>query len=210
MAKEKEPKCLCWCGCGKMLSEGAEHCHRDGKVPPCIAAVQKSQTRVKAGISKLQSFNRTASLTSTAAQEDIGMDENSNRVPSPISDSNAAILQDLEPEVPVMVPEETMMTQTAINPSVKNARAAVWTEWQAQRENATVLNDEEDENTQDDGHKNSDDDELDGLVMPEDDEDNEYDSQSVDDWIEAEWEKEWAELGVLYLLCWFFFPSNLY
>ena len=184
-----------------MLSAWAECRHHDGKVTPHIAAVQKSQTRVKAGISKSQSFNRTASLTSTAAQEDIGMDENSNWVPSPMDIASywdTAILQDVEPEVPVMVPEETMMTQTAttgiaaINSSVKNARAAVWTEWQAQQENATVLDDEEDENTQDDSHENSDDDELDGLVMPEDDEDNEYDSQSVDDWIEAEWEKKWA------------------
>ena len=125
------------------------------------------------------------------------------------SDSDAAILQDVEPEVPVMVPEETVMTRTAttgiaaVNSSVKNARAAVWTEWQARQENATVSDNEEDENTQDDGHEifYSDDDELDGLVMPEYDEDNEYDSQSVDDQIEAEWEKEWAELGMLYLLC---------
>ena len=78
MAKEKEPKHLCQCGCGKMLSAQAECCHSDGKVLPRIVAVQKSQTRVKVGISKSRSFNRTASLASTAAQEDIGMNENSN------------------------------------------------------------------------------------------------------------------------------------
>jgi hypothetical protein len=44
------------------------------------------------------------------------------------------------------------------------------------------------------------DEELPGLITPEDDEDedldNEHDYQSVDDQVEVEWEKEWAEMGV--------------
>jgi hypothetical protein len=90
----------------------------------------------------------------------------------------------------------------AIGPAsvaVNNARAAVWTEWRAHRERASVTDDEEDETTRDrdSGHEDSDED-LPGLVMPEDDEDS--DNESVDDRIEAEWEKEWTELGVFYFI----------
>jgi hypothetical protein len=109
----------------------------------------------------------------------------------------------------------TTATNPAVNTSVKNARAAVWTDWRARRDKATISDDEDidldDGSAHNSNHENSDDEEVDGLIMPEDDEDsdNEYDSQSVDDQIEAEWEREWAEMGALYFLSWSFPPNNL-
>jgi hypothetical protein len=46
--------------------------------------------------------------------------------------------------------------------------------------------------------------------MPEDDDNSEPDFQSVEDRIEAEWEKEWTEMGVFHFLhiCGCFFGSN--
>jgi hypothetical protein len=219
MAKDhKEPKRLCRCGCDKWLSARAERRHRDGQVPPRIAAVQKSQSKVAAELGHLPQSINLKTVTSTAAsartlshvntsghrQDDIGMDENIDRVPSPMDFSldDAAILQDAE--LGVAVPDEIVMTAStesatpALNSSVDNARATVWSEWRPQREK--VSEDEEDENSADSGHENSDD-ELVGLVMPEDDDDSEPDSQSVEDRIEAEWEKEWTEMGVFHFLC---------
>ena len=107
------------------------------------------------------------------------------------------------PEVPE--PEDSMTiaydnelaTTTAVNTSVEKARAAVWSEWRAQRENGNGLDDEEDNNPEDSSHEKSDEEEV-GLVDPEDDADSVDECNSVDDQIEAEWEKEWAEMGALY------------
>ena len=77
------------------------------------------------------------------------------------------------------------------------------TEWRAHRERTTVSDDEDDDTTRDrhlEEHELESDDDLPGLITPEDDGDNSEDeeNESVDDWIEAEWETEWAELGELY------------
>ena len=188
-----------------MLSARAERRHRDGKVPPRIAAVQKKESR-----------HEGASGLGRNSRDDISMAKNPDRVPSPMETTldgdycdYAAISQELpaafehdNETFPVATVEPAT---SSFDTSVDNARAAVWTEWRPQRENRTVSDDEQEDNTQDSGHDSADsDDELVGLVMPEDDEDShdsEHDSQSVNDRIEAEWEKEWAEMGVLYFLC---------
>jgi hypothetical protein len=171
-----------------MLSARAERRHRDGQVPPRIAAVRSSKKTVRATMT-----------VSGHEQEDISMDGsgNSNRGASP-SDYAA-----IEPATAAVdnrgpSPMDHPLDYPTIGPAtaaVNNARAAVLTEWRAHRERASVSDDEEDETTRDSGHEDSDED-LPGLIMPEDDEDS--DNESVDDRIEAEWEKEWAELGVFY------------
>ena len=107
-----------------------------------------------------------------------------------VSSDDLAIL----PEIPIL--EYTVIDGPLVNTSVDDAKDVVWTEWRSKRENAAVSDDEDYESKRDSTHEDSDDD-LEGLVEPEDDEDSEADSQSVDDRIEAEWEKEWAEMGVL-------------
>ena len=205
MAKDKEPKRLCRCGCGKLLSARAERRHRDGKVPPRIAAVQKKQSKVLAGPPHLiHSIKSTA--TSTAGAQVAGGSNHVNAFnPREEDDSNIDMEQDFSgvlspmdiildddpvPPTPVLGPPTAVLQD---NISVSKAKAAVWTDWRAQRENVAISDDE-------DGG-------LPGLAMPENDEgsdpdedgevdeDSEPDSQSVDDDIEAEWEKEWAEMG---------------
>jgi hypothetical protein len=216
MGKDQEPKRLCRCGCGKMLSARAERRHRDGQVPPRIAAVQKNQTKVSAVPTHLiHSIKSPAQATSTAPHiassshqvktsgqrqdDDIDMDHHSAAsgfsTPNDNSFDDDGDLPNLEPDTPVA--EDTVMTAsiepaTAViqdNRSVSNARAAVWTEWRARREKVTLSDDEENENTPHGSPENSEDDLL------SDDEDSELDCHSVDDEIEAEWEKERAEMG---------------
>lgn len=69
MAKQKEPKCLCCCRCGKMLSARTECHHHDGQVPPHIAAIQQSQGHHTQPIEKLDHLSSS-------------MDEGSDRAPS--------------------------------------------------------------------------------------------------------------------------------
>ena len=204
MPKKKEAKRLCRCGCGKMLSARAERRHREGKVPPRIAAVhwQKPQKKVSSGIPHLSQLIKTVATTSEASAT--RADEDFNWVPSPMS-----VFSDNEPILPEFPePEDNIMMTTAnnnepvttatVNTSVEKARAAVWSEWRAQRENEDVSDDEEDNNInpEDSSHKNSDDEQV-GLVDAEDDGDSEDECNSVDDQIEAEWEKQWAEMGAL-------------
>lgn len=171
-----------------MLSARAERRHRDGQVPPRIAAVQINPSVAK-------SIKKTLKSTGHG-QDDFSMDEISDRVASPMeiaSDRDDATFSRDDYVEPATA---------ASNTSVDYARAAVLTEWRPQREKGTFSisdDDEEEDNTQDSIPEDSDD-ELVGLVMPEDDEDSENDSQSVDDRIEAEWQKEWVEMGLLYFL----------
>jgi hypothetical protein len=196
MPKEKEPKRQCRCGCGKMLSARAERRHRDGQVPPRIAAVQPTAARAGSPSRHLN----TSEHRHRQDRHDISLDEEPGGLglPTPmdfLSDDDA-ILQDLEPDI--VVPEETVATGSiqpaapAVNPSVINAQAAALSNWRKQRK-APVSDDEDDENSQHSGVQLEDSD--DKRQMPEDDEDSEDDSNSVDDRIEAEWEKEWAEMG---------------
>ena len=69
MPKKKEVKRLCRCGCDKMLSARAERRHREGKVPPRIAAVhwQKPQKKVSSGIPHLSQPIKTVATTSEAS-----------------------------------------------------------------------------------------------------------------------------------------------
>jgi hypothetical protein len=214
MAKDKEPKRLCRCGCGKMLSARAERRHRDGQVPPRIAAAQMSQRQAAAGLGRLtESIKKTSRDVKVPAsgheQEDMSMDDeifNRLRVPSPMDfaseDVATGILQEDVHEAPARRESPTIATiepaTAALSNSVANARAAVWTDWRAQREGVTVSSDEE----LADSSGELSEEELPGLITPEDDEDedldNEHDYQSVDDQVEVEWEKEWAEMGVLY------------
>ena len=201
MAKEKEPKRLCRCGCGKMLSARAERRHRDGQVPPRIAAVQRNQSRV----SRFETHESTVTFTVASSSHQVrtsghGQDDNIDiDVDMLDSEHQPASPFDNCFDAEAMVSEETIIAAcdepatVQVNISVGKAKAAVWTEWRARRENATVSDDEDDD--------------LPGLVTPEDDEDDdpdedseldgdsEPDYQSVDDHIEAEWEKEWAEMG---------------
>lgn len=209
MAKDKEPKRLCRCGCGNMISARAERRHRDGQVSGRIAAAQKSQTKSSIALghltqsikSKSTSTSTSANIASSSRHVNDGIEQNFIRLPSPmdVSSDDTPILPDVEPDVQpdVLVTEETA---TAVpNGSVDNARAFVWTKWRAQRRKATVSDEEDNEDLT--FHEDSDsEDELVGPVLPEDDEDSVDDSQSVDDRIEAEWEKEWAEMGLFYIL----------
>ena len=152
MAKDKEPKRLCRCGCGKWISARAERRHRDGQVPPRIAAVQKSKSKVSAGLAHLSKITASANVTSTPPRtshhhnvntsdsehrrDNISMEEDSDRVPSPMdyqSDNGAGI--------------EPTTNTPVLNTSVNNARAAVWNNWRPQRKKATDSDDEEKENT---------------------------------------------------------------
>jgi len=180
MAKQKEAKRLCRCGCGKMLSARTERRHRDGQVPPRIAAIQQSQSH----ISKSGRCTRPIKKT-----QDSSMDSDN-------SDTNMPSLMDTRndtptfPDVEVTGPEfdePAVAFPTAVNGSIVNARAAVWAEWRTGR--GAVSDDEIEEEEHDSGNECSED-ELLGL------EDDEVDTQSVDDRIEAEWEKEWADIGV--------------
>ena len=167
--------------------------HHDGKVPPCIAVVQKKQSKLEVVPAVL------------GRQDNISMDKISDQAPSQIeitSDHDYAMIsQDFEPnDKTLMVATIELEPATAnFNTSLNNARATVWTEWRPQREKRTDSDDEQEDNSQKSSHEDLDD-ELVGMVMPEDDKDSENDSHSVDDLIEAEWEKEWAEMGVLYFL----------
>ena len=197
-----------------MLSARAEHRHREGQVLPCIAAVQRNQSKVSGlEIHLSQSIKNTAMSTvaSTSHQVntsglrqhefvDIDMSASEHHLGQspPASPFTNPFISDS------MVPGGTVITASVkpataanqVNRSVGKAKAALWTEWRAQREKVTVSDEEED-------------DELPGLVFPEDDEDSEDDEdneldedsepdyQAVDDDIEAEWEKEWAEMGEL-------------
>jgi hypothetical protein len=192
MTKVKEPKRLCRCGCGKMLSARAERRHRDGQVPPRIAAIQNSQSKVtKHGGRVSQSFEKiiTSSTSHHARaaseeQEDASMDESSYRAPSPmdIALDDTGTLLDVERE------------SAELDDAVVNAKAAVLAEWRTER--AVVSDDEDASEVQDSSHESSED-ELPGLVEDDEvEEDEEEDSQSVDDRVEAEWEKEWAEMGM--------------
>jgi len=196
MTKVKEPKRLCHCGCGKMLSACTERHHRDGQVPPCIAAIQNSQSKAPKHIDHLtQSLDKTigssASYHARAAseeQEDVSMGEGSYRAPSPmdISLDDTAPVQDVESD------------SAELEDAVANAKAALLAEWRTNR--AVVLDDEDADEVQDSSHKSLEE-ELPGLVDDDDDdeeeeEEEEEDSRSVDDRVEAEWEKEWAKMGV--------------
>ena len=213
MVKEKEPKRLCHCGCGKMLSARAEHHHRDGEVPPRIAAVQGNQRQLT-GVERhlSQSIKRTvvSTVASSSHQVETSDHLHDDNIDIDMLDSEHHSMPSASPfdnsfGPNVTVPEETIIADgvepaTAtihVNRSVGRAKAAVWTEWRARRENATVSDDDEDDEDND----------LPGLVIPEDDEDSDSDEdsepdeecqpdyQSVDDQIEAEWENEWAEMG---------------
>ena len=213
MVKEKEPKRLCRCGCGKMLSARAEHRHRDGEVPPRIAAVQGNQRQLT-GVERhlSQSIKRTvvSTVASSSHQVETSDHLHDDNIDIDMLDSEHHSMPSASPfdnsfGPNVTVPEETIIADgvepaTAtihVNRSVGRAKAAVWTEWRARRENATVSDDDEDDEDND----------LPGLVIPEDDEDSDSDEdsepdeecqpdyQSVDDQIEAEWENEWAEMG---------------
>ena len=185
MAKQKEPKRLCCCGCGKMLSARAERRHRDGQVPPRIAAIQQGQSRHTQPIKKPEEFS---------------MDEGSDRVPSPMdtADDTLAFLDvEADPE-----PKELGIFPAPINDSVVSARAAVCTEWRTDTRGA-VSDDESEEEECDSSHESSED-EFSGL------EDDEDDTQSVDDRIEAEWEKEWAEMGASFRLSYTLYHLLIY
>ena len=127
-------------------------------------------------------------------QEDMRIDQ--PRVPSPMD--NHEVPAPGEPAMSTAI--EPATAHAAVNKSVANAWATVWTEWRAQREGVTLTSDEEDANSS----CKIFDEEQPGLIMPEDDEDedsdDEHDYQSVDDQVEVEWEKEWAEMGVLYVV----------
>ena len=203
MAKDKEPKRLCCCGCGKLLSARAECRHHDGKVPPRIAAVQKNQSKVLAGPPHLIHSIKSMATSTAAAQaaggsnhinafnpreeDDINMEQDFFRVSSPM---DIILDDDPVPPTPVLRPPTVVLQD---NISVSKAKAAVWTDWRAQRENVAISDDEDGglprlAMTEDDEDSDPDEDR-------EVDEDSEPDSQSVDDDIEAEWEKEWAEMG---------------
>ena len=115
------------------------------------------------------------------------MGEGSYRAPSlmDISLDNTAPLQDVESD------------SAELEDTVANAKAALLAEWQTNR--AVISDDEDAEEVQDSGHESSEE-ELPGLIDDDEDsdeeEEEEEDSRSVDDRVEAEWEKEWAEIGV--------------
>ena len=194
MTKVKEPKRLCRCGCGKMLSTRAERRHRDGQVPPRIAAIQNSQSKAPKHIDRLtQPLDKTIGSSASyharaasAAQEDVSMGEGSYRAPSPmdISLDDTAPLQDVESD-----------HSAELEDAVANAKAALLAEWQTNR--AVISDDEDADEVQDSGHESSEE-ELPGLIDDDDEEEEEdEDSRSVDDdRVEAEWQKEWAEMGV--------------
>jgi hypothetical protein len=188
MTKVKEPKRLCRCGCGKMLSARAERRHRDGQVPPRIAAIQNSQSNVTKHGGRISQSNERI-ITSSASrhtraaseeQEDVSMSEGSYRAPSPmdIPLDDTGSLPDVERK------------SAELEDAVVHAKAAVWAEWRTER--AVVSDDDDASEVQDESSE----DELPGLVEDDEVEDDEEDSQSVDDRVEAEWEKEWAEMGV--------------
>ena len=207
MVKEKELKRLCRCGCGKMLSARAERRHRDGQVPPRIAAVQGNQSQLTGVIRHLsRSIKRTvvSTVASSSHQVKTSNHLHDDNIDIEMSDSEHHSMPSASPfdnsfGPDVTVPEETIIADGVepaaatihVNRSVGRAKAAVWTEWRARRENATISDDDEDDEEYD----------LPGLVIPEDDEDSQPDEecqpdyQSVDDQIEAEWENEWAEMG---------------
>ena len=201
MPKKKEAKRLCRCGCDKMLSARAERRHREGKVPPRIAAVRKPQKKVSSGIPHhsqpiMTDAATTSDASATHAEEDF------NRVPSPMSvfSDDVPILPEFpEPEDDMTIANNNEpVTTAAVNTSVEKARAAVWSEWRAQREIEGVSDDEEDNNgnPEDIPHEYSDDEQV-GLGDAEDEGDSDDECNSVDDQIEAEWEKQWAEMGAL-------------
>ena len=196
MAKQKEPKRLCCCGCEKMLSARAERCHREGQVPPRIAAVQRNQSKVSRLERHLsQSINKTvmSTVASTSHQVNTSGLRQDEFIDIDMSDLEHHLGQS-PPASPFtnlfipdsMVPDGTVITASVkpataaiqVNRSVGKAKAALWTEWRAQRENVTVSDEEED-------------DELPGILFPEDDEDSDHDEdsepdyQAVDDDIEA-------------------------
>ena len=179
-----------------MLSARTERCHHDGQVPPRIAAIQNSQSKALKHIDCLtQPLDKTIGSSASyyaraasAAQEDVSMGEGSYRAPSlmDISLDDTAPLQDVESD------------SAELEDAVANAKVALLAEWQTNR--AVILDDEDVDEVQDSSHESSEE-ELPGLIDDDEDSDEEEeeedeDSRSVDDRVEAEWEKEWAEMGV--------------
>ena len=128
--KVKEPKRLCRCGCGKILSARAERRHRDGQLPPRLAAIQSSRKSVCAATATTTTGNTPTvhitptCLASTSAhqhdvsstsrcsrhdkhsrheQEDISMDVNSNRGASPLA-------MDIQPDHVTIEPAAAAVT----------------------------------------------------------------------------------------------------
>lgn len=186
----KEPKHLCRCGCGKMLSARTERRHRDGQVPPRIAAIQQSQSKVTKSIGR-----RTQPIKKLEDSEPSIMDEGSDRAPSPM-DTRCDDSELYEPAI---------LFPAAVNDSesqaVANARAAVLAEWRMDR---GAVSDSDDDSGEEKDYESShleSEEELPGLEDGESaDSESEDDTQSVDNRIEAEWEKEWAEMGTSFQL----------
>jgi hypothetical protein len=124
------------------------------------------------------------------------MDEGSDRVPSPMdtADDTIAFLDDVEVD-PELGDPATFPAPRPVNDSVVNATVAVFAEWRTDTRGA-VSDDESEEEECESNHEGSEN-ECSGL----EDDDVYDDAQSVADRIEAEWEKEWAEMGAS------FYPS---
>ena len=128
------------------------------------------------------------------------MDEGSDRTPS-LTPNNIDCDTIAFPNIDANPGPKLQVNEPAIFPaagnasdSVVNARVAVWAVWRTDRgadsdESKSKLEEEEYDHSAD---SESLEDEFPGL------EDDEDDTQSVDDRIEAEWEKEWAEIGALF------------
>lgn len=136
------------------------------------------------------------------------MDEGFDREPSPMNTRcDAFRFLDVEANTKQSELDEPPIFPAAVNGSesqaVINARAAVLAEW---RIDSGAVSESDDESGKEKDYESSHSESEEELPGLEDDgSESEDDTQSVDDQIEAEWEKEWAEMGTslqLYTQSW--------
>jgi hypothetical protein len=214
----KEPKRICRCGCGKYVSARTELRHRNGKAPTRIQAAQdrgraalrlaKSLTKSvtsKAGQALKSTLTNISDCASHVSSSISGTEESRSHDDNQTEDffagdenllHNNSIASRIEGESTSAMNVDLMHdSESAVGPvpAVLDAQNAARDNWQHRRATVTDVLDEE-EGGQDEGDEDDSGDGLSDLDVPVIEG---SDTSSIEDVIDAEWEKEWAQLGTL-------------